>query len=137
MASNSNKSKCCKCERIAVLLITDEYNRDCMCSKCYLVYKPPVLCLDKYDTNKYLWNRTQDRRELLMDIEDFLKCGWFLRRIEEFESKVPKYHTKRIYLEYYGDDKCIRVAEYYEKLFLGHLSNCKKPRVSCKKCMIK
>ncbi len=130
MASNSNKYRCDKCGERSALLDLDNM---AICSKCYLICKPPVLCLDQYDTNPHFWNRTQNRHEFVTNLKDFLECGWFLRKVEEFVSKVPKFSTKRVHLEYYGKSRCIRFAEYYKKLSLEHLGACKKPGAFCKK----
>jgi len=72
-----------------------------------------------------------------MGVGDFLKCGWFLREIEEVNSKVPKFSIKKMHFEYYGEYKCIRFEKYYEDLSLVHLDDCKNPHGSCKREMIK
>jgi hypothetical protein len=128
MASDSNKSRCDKCGNVYTLLKLDNME---VCSKCYLIYNPPVLRIDKYKNDEDLWNRTQNKREFTMTIKDFLKCGWFLRKTEEADSKVPKFNVKKMHFEYYGKYKCIRFKKYYKDLSLVHLDDCKKPDGSC------
>ena len=130
MASNSNKSKCYKCGARDILL---ELSGILVCTKCYLIHNPPVLRLDQYEDDPDLWNRTQSKRELIMVLKDFLRCGWFLRKVEEHDSKVPKFSIRKMSLEYYGECKCIRFLGYYRNLSLVHLDDCKNPHGSCKR----
>lgn len=134
MVSHSNKPKCDKCGAKSVLFALDDIT---VCSKCYLIYNPLVLRLDIYKNNPELWNKTQCKREPIMKIEDFLKCGWFLREIKSVASKVPKFTIKKMRFEYYGKCKCIRFLEYYKKLHLVHFKDCKNPLKSCERHVIK
>lgn len=130
MASNSNKSKCDRCGNKYILL---EFGSMRICSECYLVLNPPALCLDRYEGDIDLWNKTQTKREIAMDLKDFERCGWFLRTVKEFKRKVPRYSKEEMYLEYYGKCKCMRFIGYYDKLSLKNLDDyCKKPHGSCK-----
>lgn len=133
MASNSNKSRCDRCKNETTLL---EFGDMRICSECYLVLNPPALHLSRYEGDIDLWNKTQSKREIAMDLRDFERCGWFLRKVKEFKRKVPRYSREEMYLEYYGKYKCTRFIGYYDKLSLKDLDNCKKPHGSCQRNII-
>lgn len=97
-------------------------NADILCVECKCELTPPKLHL-AIMIEHGVWNVTQSRWEKKMSIEDFQECGWFIRKIVRSAATVrmvPK-NTGRenIYLEFYGNIKCLRVKHKFYPVGLG------------------
>lgn len=75
-----------------------------VCESCQFKSNPPKirLVLQKNTTGKPLYNVTQKIYEDRMRIEDFKKCGWFMREKRE-DSGFIFYK-----MEFHGTTKCTR-----------------------------
>ena len=73
-----------------------------VCDHCYIRKNPPKMKLVNFEVKVgfSLFNSTLRTYEPIMNIKDFLKCGWFLR--ERRESRGYVYYD----LEYFGAKKC-------------------------------
>lgn len=69
-----------------------------------------------FHIKKRLYNSTLSVHEHNMALEDFLNCGWFLRK------EVIRKEVRRVHLEYYGKTKCGRFPDHE---FPGHYKDCK------------
>jgi len=110
-----------------------------LCIKCALELNPPKWQIVIATVNEQLdnriepignydiWDDTNKRKENTLTISELIECGWFIRKVTETSEKVPKRTIKKIHLEYYGKNNCIRFRDHYEKLGLEHLTQCNSP----------
>ena len=95
-----------------------------LCPSCKYELFPPKIILQIVSNlshiNGELYNPQTRSFELTFDINDFIACGWFIRKriIYDDETCVNKFNTwtnrvkEIIQLEYYGNRKCKRTPHY-------------------------
>lgn len=122
--------------RLCSVMVTEYYfdrpsenTKYILCKKCKLEVNPPKLMLREYAG--HLWNITQNRFEERFTLEEFGKCGWFLREhsTEIPVPLVPRQSDTHVYtLEHYGDKRCIRIRNhpfYYDDMTACITSECR------------
>lgn len=129
----------CQCDRCGKVSKRFFYVKAALCIDCALDLHPPKICLTlatnggcadrsiKPLSGYSLWNNTHLRQEHTMGLNDFVACGWFIRKVEETFQLVSKRTIKTIDLEYYGHLICVRAMDHYENLGLEDLDKCRSP----------
>ena len=106
--------KCCNLTVSEYYFIHPKVNTvDILCKICKMNLFPPSIQLRQH--SNYLYNITQSKFEKDFTLNQFAKCGWFMReqREETPAIRVPRYKKTIIYtLEYYGKTRCIRISDY-------------------------
>jgi hypothetical protein len=96
--------------------------KDVLCVECKYELTPPELHLTTI-AGHGIWNITQSRWEKKMGLKEFQECGWFIRKIVRAAAgirRVPRHTgTEDIYLEFYGNIKCLRVRHKFYPISLG------------------
>lgn len=78
-----------------------------ICDHCYIARNPPKIKLIIFESleDRPLFNSTLRAYEPVMNVEDFVKCGWFVR-----EKRLRKGFTL-FYLEYHGKVLCSKCPD--------------------------
>lgn len=93
-----------------------------LCNKCKMEENPPIIILESRGLSAYYWNILKGESEVYMSIDDFIKCGWFLRKKTIYESIKNKFRKVVYLLEYYGKLRCRRCKDY--KYFPEDMTKC-------------
>jgi len=97
---------------------------DILCVDCKYELFPPTLHLARMIEHG-IWNVDQSRWERKMGVRDFQECGWFVRKIVIEVAPISARRVPRstgsedIYLEFFGNIKCLRVRHKYYPTSLG------------------
>lgn len=136
------RCKCNRCDKFANVFyykfLPHERLHYSVCVECVLELDPPKLELMLATTNQLcnniipttpydLWDNTNSRQERAMSIEEFVECGWFIRKLKEERRKVPKRTILTINLEYHGNLICDRCKDHYDRLGLDDMNRCNSP----------
>jgi hypothetical protein len=126
---------CTHCE----ILVTEYYfirpelnTKDILCNACKLKSVPPRLQLKRY--SDYLWNITQNRFEEHFALEDFYRCGWFLREQAVTTPYALQKEAINYTLEHYGEMTCVRFLDYpfyYGGMMECVTSKCRDTYIKC------
>ena len=109
--SASQLRECARCGR-GYVHPARIYDGKLICNYCFQLLSPPTLEMTQYGEG-YLFNKTLGCYEATMDVENFVECGWFVRRKTE-ERVDPYMGVKDVeyLLEYHGDRVCKKCPRY-------------------------
>ena len=93
-----------------------------ICQRCRMKIEPPEMLLIRLCglSSRKLYNATYKCYESKRTVDEFIECGWFLRRIKDQGGN--RYYS----LEYYGSSQCPRCEEYH---FLRGTPGCLKAQI--------
>jgi len=137
------KCICARCDTVVrkFYYIKEDLSRTycALCTDCALELNPPkwkviIATINTSIDNRIepignyeMWDDTNKRKECTMTLTELVSCGWFIKKVEETNTLVPKRTIKKIDLEYHGKLMCLRFKDHYEKLGLEYMEKCKSP----------
>ena len=99
---------CAKCKKQVVF--TYPHSGVMVCLTCKLKLCPPTMSFLKLGAAGMLYNIAADEYECYMDLDDFEKCGWFIRR-KTISPDDKNRIVVHYYLEYHGNILCNRCKQ--------------------------
>jgi hypothetical protein len=93
-----------------------------LCSLCKYELNPPEIHLQIIQNHIYprggLYNPHTQRYETIFKLDDFLQCGWFIKKkwvyglCDNASIRFQSHIVEAVMLRYYGDRRCKRVERY-------------------------